>query len=42
MRMRRMKNLEPRMEKCAELRIAEPEALKGSWRSLKPDATAMW
>ncbi len=42
MRMRRMKNLEPRMEKCAELRIADPAAQKGSWRSLKPDASALW
>ena len=42
MRMRKMKNLEPRMEKCAELRIAEPAALKGNWRSLKKDATALW
>ena len=42
MRMRRMKNLEPRMERCAEMRIAEPAALKGNWRSLKPDATALW
>ena len=42
MRMRRMKNLEPRMEKCAALRIAEPAALKGNWRSLKADATALW
>ena len=42
MRMRKMKNLEPRMEKCAALRVAEPESLKGNWRSLKPDATALW
>ena len=42
MRMRRMKNLEPRMEACAEMRILEPAALKGNWRSLKPDATALW
>ena len=42
MRMRRMRNLEPRMEKCADFRIAEPTALKGNWRSLKPDATALW
>ena len=42
MRMRRMKNLESRMEKCAELRIANPAALKGNWRSLKEDATALW
>ena len=42
MRMRRMKNLEPRMERCAALRIAEPEAKKGSWRSLMPEAEALW
>ena len=42
MRMRRMKNLEPRMEKCAAFRIAQPEEKKGAWRSLKPDATALW
>jgi len=42
MRMRRMKNLESRMEKCAALRIAAPEEKKGNWRSLKPDAAALW
>ena len=42
MRMRRMKNLEPRMERCAEMRIAEPQTMKNNWRSLKPDATALW
>ena len=42
MRMRRMKNLEPRMEKCAALRIPEPETKKGSWRSLMPEAEALW
>ena len=42
MRMRRMKNLESRMEKCAELRIVNPAQLKGNWRSLKQDATALW
>ncbi len=42
MRMRRMKNLDPRMEKCADLRIPEPAALKGNWRSLKPDCSALW
>ena len=42
MRMRKMKNLEPRMERCANIRIATPEEKKGSWRSLKPDATALW
>ena len=42
MRMRKMKNLEPRMARCAELRIPEPAALKGNWMSLKPDAAALW
>ena len=42
MRMRRMKNLESRMEKCAQLRITDPAALKGNWRSLKADAAALW
>lgn len=42
MRMRKMKNLDPRMEKCAALRIAEPAALKGNWRRLKPGCTALW
>ena len=42
MRMRRMKNLESRMAACAELRITDPAALKGAWRSLKQDAAALW
>ena len=42
MRMRKMKNLEPRMEKCAAYRIAAPEEMQGKWRALKPDATALW
>ena len=42
MRMRRMKNLIPRMENCSDYRIAEPAALRGNWRSLKPDCTALW
>ena len=42
MRMRRMRNLEPRMDKCADYRIAEPATLKNNWRSLKPDCTALW
>ena len=37
-----MKNRDSRMERCADLRIAEPETLKGNWRSLKADATALW
>ena len=42
MRMRRMKNLESRMANCTEMRITDPAALKGNWRSLKQDATALW
>ena len=42
MRMRRMRNLEPRMKKCAAYRIEEPAQHKGTWRNLKPDATALW
>ena len=42
MRMRKMKNLQPRMEKCGDLRIAEPAALQGQWKSLKKDASALW
>ena len=42
MRMRKMKNLQPRMEKCADLRIAEPQAKKGTWRELMPGCTELW
>jgi len=42
MRMRRIKNLESRMEASAAYRIARPEEFKGNWRSLKQDATQLW
>ena len=42
MRMRRMKNLVPRMEACDAFRIAQPETKKGQWRSLMPGASALW
>ena len=42
MRMRRMKNLEPRMERCADVRIEAPESYKGKWRSLMPECKALW
>ncbi len=42
MRMRKMKNLEPRMERCSALRVAQPELLKGAWRSRMPEAKALW
>lgn len=32
MRMRKKPNLAPRMEKCAAVRISEPEKLRGRWR----------
>lgn len=42
MRMRKMKNLVPRMEACGELLVAEPATLRGNWRSLMPNCTALW
>ena len=42
MRMRKMKNRDSRMERCGDLRILAPADLKGNWRSLKPDCTALW
>ena len=42
MRMRRMRNLEPRLEKCAALRISAPAELKGNWRSLMPECSGLW
>lgn len=38
MRMRRKKNLEPRLERQSGITAAEPEALRGNWRSLFPEA----
>ena len=38
MRMRRKKNLGPRMENCAAWQIKDPKALRGNWRSLMPEA----
>ena len=42
MRMRRMKNLESRMEACAEVHIQEPAAYNGKWRDLMPGCKALW
>ena len=42
MRMRKMRNLEPRMERCAAYRIEEPATRKGAWRDLMPGCTALW
>lgn len=38
MRMRRKKNLVPRMESCAAWLIRDPNALRGRWRTLMPGA----
>ncbi|MBU5627010.1 tRNA (guanosine(46)-N7)-methyltransferase TrmB [Oscillibacter sp. MSJ-2] len=38
MRMRKKKNLVPRMERCSACLISDPASLRGGWRSLKPDA----
>ena len=41
MRMRKKKNLAPRMERCDALWIREPEAYKGKWRKLMPGCTEL-
>ena len=42
MRMRKRHNLVPRMERCADLLISSPEEMKGGWRSLMPESSALW
>ena len=42
MRMRKKKNGEARMLACADYRIDNPEALKGSWRTLCPDSKGIY
>ncbi len=42
MRMRKMRNLEPRMAACEAYRIENPAQHKSAWRKLKPDCTALW
>ena len=42
MRMRKKPNLVPRMEKCGQVLIKEPEKLRGAWREMLPDAGAPW
>ncbi len=41
MRMRKKKNLEPRMEACSGLWIRQPEQYRSRWRELKPDAARL-
>ena len=38
MRMRKKKNLEPRMEACRACWVQDPFAMKGKWRTLMPEA----
>ena len=38
MRMRKKKNLQPRMEACRDCWIRQPETLRGRWRELMPEA----
>lgn len=42
MRMRKMRNLEPRMERCAVYRMDDPASRRGCWRGLLPGCTALW
>ena len=41
MRMRKKPNLIPRMEACRDIWIQEPEAMRGKWRELCPEATSL-
>ena len=41
MRMRKKKNLVPRMEACGALLVTDPEAEKGRWRERKPGAVKL-
>ena len=40
--MRKKKNLEARLLRCAPVTIEQPEEYKGRWRDIKPDATAIF
>ena len=41
MRMRKKKNLHPRMEACGDCWIRRPEDLRGHWRELYPQANIL-
>lgn len=41
MRMRKKKNLVPRMERCAAVWIKTPQDYKGHWRELMPEASEL-
>ncbi len=42
MRMRKKPNLAPRMERCTQWWIRDPEAHRGAWRALAPQCTRLW
>lgn len=42
MRMRKMKNLVPRMERCADYREEDPETFRGVWREKMPGCRELW
>lgn len=42
MRMRKKKNLIPRMERCAAWQVQDPYAQRGNWRALCPQAEELW
>lgn len=41
MRMRKKKNLQPRMDACGDCWIRDPEQLRGHWRKLYPQAKSL-
>ena len=42
MRMRKMRNLEPRTEKCGDYRVTNAQEMKGRWREKMPGCKALW
>lgn len=42
MRMRKKKNLGPRMERCAAWQVSDPYAMAGRWRELYPQGQELW
>ena len=42
MRMRKMRNLEPRTEKCGDYRVTNAQDWKGRWREKMPGCKALW
>ena len=42
MRMRKMRNLEPRTEKCGSYRITQAADHRGAWREMMPGCSELW